>query len=134
MTWSSTVGPVSGLKYTWIPPTCLPPTGLSMSNVSDTGVDLSWTASTSSPSNNYEVYWSTINTPPIETTTPSVTNVVSTYTVSGLLSNTIYYWWVRSNCGSGDVSVWMSGGSFTTQLAVSAPYYEGLTTTSTPLG
>ena len=122
MTWSSTVGPVSGLTYTWTPPTCLPPSSLSTNTITSSGATLNWTASPSDPGFNYDVYWNTTNTAPTGTTTPSDTDITSAYNAVGLSPATTYYWWVRANCGSGDTSVWMSGPSFTTGcVAASAP-------------
>ena len=114
MTWSSTVGPIEGLTYIWSLPSCLPPSNLSSTGVTTSEATLSWTASTSTPSNNYEVYWSTANTAPDATTTPSALNVTSSYLATGLSASTTYYWWVRSNCGGGDLSTWANGGSFIT--------------------
>ena len=122
MTWSSTVGPVSGLTYTWTPPTCLPPSSLSTNTITSSGATLNWTASPSDPGFNYDVYWNTTNTAPTGTTTPSDTDITSAYNAVGLSPATTYYWWVRANCGTGDTSVWMSGPSFTTGcVAASAP-------------
>ena len=39
---------------------------------------------------------------------------VTTEELTSLTANTIYYFWVRSNCGGGEVSSWVSGGSFNT--------------------
>lgn len=116
-------------------PSCLPPSTLVASNVGVTTADFSWTASTSAPSNGYDIYWSTVNTAPNGGTTPTIdNNAGTTYNATGLTTNTTYYWWVRSDCGGSDYSTWSSGGSFTTQLAVSAPYTEGFATTATPSG
>lgn len=122
MTWSSTVGPVSGLTYTWTPPSCLPPSSLLTGAVTTSTAILNWTASSSDPGLNYDVYWSTTNTPPTSTTTPSDTDAVSGYEAIGLSSATTYYWWVRASCDVGDTSNWISGASFTTGcVAATAP-------------
>lgn len=84
MTWSSTVGPVSGLTYTWTPPTCLPPSSLSTNTITSSGATLNWTASPSDPGFNYDVYWNTTNTAPTGTTTPSDTDITSAYNAVGL--------------------------------------------------
>ncbi|MEZ4852699.1 GEVED domain-containing protein [Flavobacterium sp.] len=106
------------------PPSCLAPTALSAGTITVNSAELSWTASTSMPSSNYDIYWSTSNTAPDGTTTPSVTNQTSPYTASGLSSSTTYYWWVRANCGGGDTSSWASGGSFTTVLSCGDNFYD----------
>src|SRR5690606_17500444 len=81
-------------------PACLVPSALLSSNLTPTGATFAWTASPSSPSGNYDIYWSTTNTAPTSTTTPSTTNKTTPYSVTSLTPNTTYYWWVRSNCGA----------------------------------
>src|SRR5690554_1006849 len=48
-------------------------------------------------------------------------------TLTGLIPNTLYDWYVRSICTAGDTSIWSVGGSFRTPCkAISQfPYYEG---------
>lgn len=95
-------------------PSCLAPTALASSNIATTTATLSWTASTSSPSNGYDVYYSTTNTAPLEGTVPTVNDhTASPLNATGLTSASTYYWWVRSDCGA-ETSAWASGGSFTT--------------------
>ena len=107
-------------------PSCLPPSALATGSITSSSASLSWSASPSSPSSNYDIYWSTTNTAPNGTTTPSATNQVSPYTASGLNTSTTYYYWVRANCGGSDTSTWSSGGSFTTACnAYTIPYFEG---------
>jgi len=109
-----------------VTPTCISPTALLSSNATASGVTMAWTASSSSPSSNYDIYWSTTNTAPTSTTTPSVTNQTSAYNATGLAADTTYYWWVRANCGAGDTSKWASGGSFKTLCnPYIIPYFEG---------
>ena len=96
------------------PPTCLPPTSLASSSIGQNTATISWTAGDSET--NWDYYYSTSSTTPTPSATPS--GSVSTNPTAGLTSliaNTTYYWWVRANCGGGDNSVWVSGGSFTTQ-------------------
>ncbi|WCM41546.1 T9SS type A sorting domain-containing protein [Flavobacterium sp. CBA20B-1] len=110
-------------------PTCISPTALVSSNPTATGVTMTWTASTSNPSGNYDIYWSTSNTAPTNTTTPLATNQTSPYNATGLSSDTTYFWWVRANCGAGDTSKWASGGSFKTLCnPYTTPYFEGFET------
>mgnify|MGYP002631972571 CR=1 FL=1 len=119
-------------------PSCLPPNTLVLSSITNNSASLSWTASVSAPGSGYDVYYSTTNTAPLAGTTPSA-NVPSgtTYAYSGLTASTTYYSWVRSNCGSGDVSVWVASASFTTQCnPVSVPYsqdFESVTTPALPI-
>ena len=96
------------------PPSCFAPSALVSSNVTTATATLSWTASTSSPSNGYDIYYSATNTAPLAGTTPTVNNhTLSSITLGELSSATTYYWWVRSDCGV-ETSTWAFGGSFTT--------------------
>ncbi|RZK73120.1 MAG: T9SS type A sorting domain-containing protein, partial [Pedobacter sp.] len=99
--------PATGLTYTWTPPTCYSPSGLALVSTTTNTANISWNANSSSPGNGYEVYYSTSNNPPISSTTPQLQNLSTTSAVlSSLSPSTVYYVWVRSNCGSGNMSVW----------------------------
>lgn len=94
--------------------TCGDPSNLSFSDVVDAttgqngGVTLSWNGDP----NNYELYWHQSNTAPDAGQSPSQSvDGAKTYNVTGLTAGT-YYWWVRSNCGSGK-GPWVAGTSFT---------------------
>ncbi len=100
-----------------IPPTCIAPTALTISNITTSSATVSWTASVTSADNGYEFYYSTDNTnPPTDTTTPSgnVGAGILTTDLSGLSDSTIYYVWVRSVCSASDTSGWSLVKSFTT--------------------
>ncbi|TBX67659.1 T9SS type A sorting domain-containing protein [Flavobacterium silvisoli] len=91
-------------------PSCLAPTGLTVSNITPTGATFNWTASVSPTNDGYDYYYSTTNTAPTAQTAAmgSVGQGILTVTVSGLFSSTDYFVWVRSNCGVGGVSEWTS--------------------------
>lgn len=97
----------AGFTYTWTPPSCFAPViNAQNSSSTATSVTLNWSTPSPAPSS-YEIYYSTSSTPPTASTVPTNTNITSTsYTVTPLSSNTAYYFWVRSNCGSGNVSSW----------------------------
>ncbi|SHM27854.1 Ig-like domain-containing protein [Chryseobacterium contaminans] len=98
--------PAAGLTYTWTPPTCYIPSGLAAGSSTSNTAAISWTASPSSPAS-YDIYYSTSNTPPTSTTPPMNTNVPGTSTtLSSLSPATVYYVWIRSNCGNGNTSIW----------------------------
>lgn len=98
--------PSSGLTYTWTPPSCWVPQGLSVSSAAVNSANITWSASSSGPAG-YDIYYSTSNVPPSSTTTPTVSNIAGTSaTLSTLAPATTYYVWVRSNCGAGNISVW----------------------------
>lgn len=98
--------PSTGLTYTWTPPSCYAPNGLVSISTTPTTANISWNASPSLPSGGYDIYYSNSNTPPISTTVPSQSVTGTTATLSPLTPSTGYYVWVRSNCGSGNTSVW----------------------------
>jgi gliding motility-associated-like protein len=98
--------------------TCPSPTNVVASVVTNNSATLTWTAPTStSPSYNY--YYSTTNTPPTATTTPSgtVPSGTNTVTISPLNPTTPYFFWVRSNCGIANGNgIWVAAPSFTTAV------------------
>ena len=107
-------------------PSCVQPLTFSASNVTATSAKLTWGKPIALPSS-YEVYYTTTNTAPTSTTTPTVTGISdTTTTITGLLSNTTYFAWVRSNCGS-STSVWSQEITFTTPCAAvtALPYVQG---------
>ena len=112
---------------------CLSPTSPTSSSVESTSATISWSAAASAPGIGYDYYYSATNTAPTTTETGSVNNATLTQALTGLTAATPYYYWVRSDCDGTDKSSWVSGGSFTTLCAaVSAPFSETFTSTSTP--
>lgn len=101
--------PPNGLTYHFTPPTCSAPAGFQVANITNSGVTLNWEAISPTPTN-YEYSLSTTNATPTNSgaTTTSVINVIN-----NLTSNTIYYVYLRTNCGSG-FSNWSYVGSFRT--------------------
>jgi len=109
--------------------TCFAPTAVTALTTPG-NVNINWTAPATAPASGYDYYYSTTNTAPTATTTVSG-NVATGTTVSltTLTPDTVYFIWVRGNCGA-DTSVWTSGGSFRTECLASAPSasYETFTT------
>ncbi|MBL1221336.1 T9SS type A sorting domain-containing protein [Chryseobacterium sp. L7] len=98
--------PTAGLTYIWTPPTCYAPSGLTGGTTTNNSSNVSWTASPSSPSG-YDIYYSTTNTAPTSSTPPTNPNVPGTSASIGPLApSTLYYVWIRSNCGGGNTSIW----------------------------
>lgn len=97
--------------------TCLPPTGLAVTGGSITaaGATLTWNVpTTGAPSNGYEYFVSTTNTAPGFNDVASGSSPTNSVVLNTLSSGTLYYVWVRGNCG-GQKSVWISvPASFTT--------------------
>jgi hypothetical protein len=95
-------------------PSCVEPLGLVSASVTWNGASVSWDAPATPPALGYEYFVSTTNTTP----TAAGTATTNPYAVlTGLLSNTPYYIFVRSVCGSSDFSPWSASISFTTACA-----------------
>ena len=97
--------------------TCAPPVLQPATNITANGVTLNWAASSSSQASTYGVYYSTSSTAaPTSTTAPMINNISGVSTpVSSLSSNTMYYYWVRTNCGGAtSESFWSFAGNFKT--------------------
>jgi GEVED domain len=132
----------------WSPPACLAPTKVKATPVSitNTSATITWTASTSLPASGYQYLVSTTapnnmnNTGyPIAGTvqTGSVGAGVLTASVSGLTSSTLYYIYVRSNCGV--AGGWSAAGTFTTlcnpfgdPFVTSVPYTQNFSSAVIP--
>lgn len=124
--------PADGLTYTWTPPTCFAPSGISVANITTTSADLTWMASSSAPTNGYDVYYSTSNVAPTAATTPNHSGVMGlTQALSGLTPSTAYYVWVRSVCSASDSSSWVAMPVFNTACAAINYMYENFDSTIT---
>ena len=107
-------------------PTCQVPTNLNFSLITANTATISWTAANPVPSNGYQYYLSTTNTPPTAATLPTGSTTATSVPLTALTPNTVYYFWVRSNCGATNGnSLWMTGPSFTTgQIPATWPYIQ----------
>ncbi len=97
-------------------PSCGSPSAITFSDITSGTANASWTAASPVPSNGYDVYLSTSSTAPIASTTPSGNVTGTSANLNGLLAGTVYYVWVRANCGATQ-SAWIPGGNFTTLTA-----------------
>ncbi|MEO1433949.1 MAG: hypothetical protein AAFV80_00315, partial [Bacteroidota bacterium] len=102
-------------------PSCLPPTGVTAANVSDMGVDISWTAEPSATS--YVIEWG------VAPLTPGsgMTQIASTTmgSITGLMADTEYDVFVYSDCAGDPSGPTIAPTSFTTLCAVfTTPYFE----------
>lgn len=114
-------------------PNCLAPTALVASAVTANSAHIAWTASTSTPGNGYEYYYSTSSTPPTAATAASGTsNTVST-DLSSLSPATSYHVWVRSVCSATDKSAWSQMATFMTAcVSANVPYTLDFENVSVP--
>ena len=103
---------VWGAKYVFNP------TSLTNTTVGSTTATLGW--SYANNTDKYEVYYSTSNTAPTASTTPSIGSstigTTKSADLTGLTAGITYYWWVRA-VDDYCKSVWVAGTSFTTTSA-----------------
>lgn len=110
-------------------PSCLPPTNLSVGNITATSANLIWTESGTATS--WDIEWGTLGFTP--TGTPTISGATNPQSISGLSSNTTYSFYVRSNCGAGGFSTWSGPFSFTTAcVAENVPYSMDFETAIVP--
>ncbi|MEI8279171.1 MAG: fibronectin type III domain-containing protein [Bacteroidota bacterium] len=111
--------------------TCPAPTGLTASGITSTSANLSWNTATGAVGYEYVVD----NSASAPTGSGTAT-IGTTYNPTGLTPATTYYLHVRTNCGSGSFSAWVTI-PFTTLAAVCAPptglTASGVTSTSANL-
>ncbi|MBS1572217.1 MAG: fibronectin type III domain-containing protein, partial [Bacteroidetes bacterium] len=109
-------------------PTCQVPTALAFNTITANTANITWTAANPVPGSGYQYFVSTTNTPPTAATVPTGTSLTTSATLTGLLPNTTYYFWVRSKCTATDFSLWMTGPSFVTgQIPATLPYTQPFT-------
>jgi hypothetical protein len=107
----------NGKIYEWTPPACNTPALLTSTIQSTSAATISWNA-LASASGGYDYIVSTVNTAPTAGSTPTGSTTSSSVALTGLTPNTTYYFWVRSNCGSGVLSNWSATGTFFTNYCV----------------
>lgn len=109
-------------------PSCFSPASMSASSITASSAAITWPAVTPTPGVGYEYYYSTSNVAP---TGAGTATTALTENLSGLTSNTLYYVWLRSDCGGGDYSAWFGPYSFRTLCdAFSIPFTETFDSTS----
>jgi hypothetical protein len=106
---------------------CLIPSGVTVSNVTDTEAQISW--SDSEPANGFEYVVSTVNEAPTNAGTNVTLNSLS---LSVLDPNTTYFVFLRSDCGGGEFSNWSPATSFTTECDVDLPIVQNFDDVTTP--
>ncbi len=119
----NSAGPFSSSQYftTQICPSisCLVPTGLNATNIATYRAQLNWNVTGAS---RYEVRYRPANS----LSWMNATSLTNTSLISGLLSNTVYEFQVRSNCSTSAVtnvfSAWSPSSFFTSLMAMSKVY------------
>lgn len=147
---SATTSIFNNTSLTWSPPVCLAPTKAKATPISitNTSATITWTASTSLPASGYEYLVSTtaptnmnnVGGYPIAGTVPTGTvgAGVLTANVAGLTASTVYYIYVRSNCGA--TGGWSAAGTFTTlcnpfadPFVTAIPYIQNFASAVVPI-
>jgi hypothetical protein len=112
-------------------PLCNPPTALTATGMTQTTVNLAWTAASPAPASGYEWEIRSSGLPGSGSPTASGTTAAGITSVTNagtLAASTSYYAYVRSACGGGaGFSEWISSAAFTTVCATAAlPISESL--------
>lgn len=121
------------------PPSCLPPTAITINTVTTNSSNFSWTASVSTPSDGYEWEVRSSGAPGSGATgladNGSTGAGVTMDMATGLTEATTYSLYVRSNCGSGTFSNWTAATTFFTGYCIPAPSsVDGLGITNVTFG
>ncbi|WP_298901354.1 choice-of-anchor L domain-containing protein [uncultured Psychroserpens sp.] len=105
--------------------TCNFPSGITVTNITSTSADISWTAGGT------ETEWEVV-VQPLGTGEPTGSGTATTdnpFTATGLSAITEYEVFVRANCGADGFSIWSSVGNFESACDVFVPeYLEDFTT------
>ncbi len=122
--------PTTGYNYGYVDnvtveliPSCPKPTHLTASNPTTNTISLSWTENGSA--SNWVVEYGPVGFAHGAGTTVNVTGTPST-TVTGLNGGTMYDFYVKSDCGGGDVSAWslLATGTTLCDAITQYPYTE----------
>jgi hypothetical protein len=107
---------------------CLRPTGVSASAVTVNTATVSWTPSTSSPSNGYEYEVRFAGAAGSGESGLVATGTTSSASVNltDLFEDTQHTFYIRSVCGAGDYSPWTTGTNFTTLTGCYRPTSPGV--------
>jgi hypothetical protein len=108
--------PAAGLTYTWTPPACSAPGGLTSSLITATTATIAWnSAATASSGYNYEVRTSGAAGSGATGLVTSGSTSSTSVALTSLTPNTTYSYYVQSNCGvTNGLSNWTAAGTFTT--------------------
>lgn len=113
---------------------CALPSGITVTGITPSGADISWTNPNGSQAINWDIYITSNQDVPNETTSPTINGINSTnYTWNGGLPAVDYDVWVRTNCSNSERSAWNGPESFTTFFVCTQPVLNP-TTDITNLG
>ncbi len=101
-------------------PTCPRPTNLTASNITAHSADLGWTEN--GPATAWNIEYGMSGFTPGQGTVVAVTS--NPYTLTGLDAAVTYDFYVQSDCGGGDESMWSGPYTFTTLCDTQLPYMQ----------
>jgi subtilisin-like proprotein convertase family protein len=111
------------------PPSCVDPSALTTSNITPTSADLGWTENGTATS--WEIEYD--STGFVQGTGNSVVTGTNPHSLTGLVANDSYDFYVRAICGVGDSSAWAGPYSFNTPCnTASITYTQDFTTWPMP--
>lgn len=110
-------------------PSCTKPASLVTSGVQDVQLNLGWTETGTATTWDIE-YGPVGHTPGTGTIISGVTT--NPYTVTGLSALTAYQFYVRADCGGGDLSIWTGPVSVTTTCSMVSSFFENFDAVTTP--
>ncbi|MDD3874986.1 MAG: fibronectin type III domain-containing protein, partial [Bacteroidales bacterium] len=115
-------------------PTCLMPTALNATNITSNSADLSWTAGGNETIWDVKVGYQGFSPHDTMNYLQSQTGLTNNFwTVQGLNPMSIYDFYVKADCDSGDVSTWAGPYNFSTICNFAqAPYLQNFETSSLP--
>ena len=104
-------------------PSCIKPTDVTLSNITATSVDVTWTPGGLEPA------WEVVAVPAGTAVGSGYAEYTTTYpyTLSNLNDDTQYDVYVRADCGGGDYSSWSHVVTFTTDPLCTAPTHLSVT-------
>ncbi|HET8839158.1 MAG TPA: choice-of-anchor J domain-containing protein [Flavobacteriaceae bacterium] len=101
-------------------PSCPKPNSLNAENITTDGADLSWNETGSATM--WDIELGPAGFAP--TGVPTNEDVTNPYPATGLLSGTDYEYYVRSDCGGGDTSVWVGPYAFQTNFTCGDTFFD----------
>ncbi|WP_046757184.1 T9SS type A sorting domain-containing protein [Kordia jejudonensis] len=107
------------------PPSCIDPSMLTATSITDTTADLGWTENGTATAWNIEL----VTSGAAATGTPTASGVANPYMATGLTADTLYDYYVQADCGPGGISAWVGPFTFRTAcVAIAAAYTEDFET------
>jgi hypothetical protein len=110
-------------------PSCADITDIQLSNILTTSLEVYWNTMGTESAWQYVFAVSTVTDP--TTLTPTTVNNFPYLALTGLLPNTTYNLWIRSNCSLGAFGQWSSPQTFTTTCATVTTFTEDFDTSAT---